>query len=540
MLDLSHYAFNLFSLPPLLTSIGVLILGLVVLARERLTRVTVLFFLMSLSTVIWFFGFSWMYSATQGQVALAWAKAGHIGVALLPATVYHFSVAVLRIDQRQKTPVFIIWSLSGLFGLATFATDTIVAGVQSYWWGYYPIYGWLSGLFVIFFLSTMIGNFTLYRKELRDATYGRHKARIKSFMVGFGISYIASVDFLAAYGIPVYPFGYLPVFIFMLMSAYTTWRYRLVDLTPVFAASQILEMMHGAVLVVDNTGVIRGVNPATCSMLDYREGEILGMPLEKIVKSSDIKKIPDGRLLMHTLINDGTMVWMGKKTRKIDVGVSTSKVSDQNGFLIGEVYVAMDITERKQAENKIIASNRLLSSINRIQSHFIANVDPRVLFDQLLTDILSLTESEYGFIGDILRSDSGEPHLKTRAITHRDWNDAARKSYDENAPTGPEFSNLKLLLGTVISSGRPVVSNNPSNDPGGGGIPEVDHSLNHYFGLPVYLGEKLIGMVGMANRPGGYDEELAEYLKPLLNTCANIIERYRNDPRQKQAEEIKD
>ena len=43
-------------------------------------------------------------------------------------------------------------------------------------------------------------------------------------------------------------------------------------------------------------------------------------------------------------------------------------------------------------------------------------------------------------------------------------------------------------------------------------------------------------MIGIANCPVGYDEDILEYLTPLLNTCVNIIEAYRNDQRRKLAE----
>ena len=44
-------------------------------------------------------------------------------------------------------------------------------------------------------------------------------------------------------------------------------------------------------------------------------------------------------------------------------------------------------------------------------------------------------------------------------------------------------------------------------------------------------------MAGVANRPGGYDEELVEYLEPFVLTCGNIIEAYKNIQLRKKTEE---
>jgi hypothetical protein len=51
------------------------------------------------------------------------------------------------------------------------------------------------------------------------------------------------------------------------------------------------------------------------------------------------------------------------------------------------------------------------------------DAEPRVLFDRLLTDLLLLTESEYGFIGEVLLDDNGDPYMKTYAITNIAWNE---------------------------------------------------------------------------------------------------------------------
>jgi PAS domain S-box-containing protein len=99
-----------------------------------------------------------------------------------------------------------------------------------------------------------------------------------------------------------------------------------------------------------------------------------------------------------------------------------------------------------------------------------------------------------------------------------------------------EFYNLKTLFGEVMITGKPVISNNPSTDPRRGGLPEGHPSLNCFLGIPFYYGSNMVGMVGMANSPDSYNEKTIEYLQPLLITCGNIIEAYRNNQRRVLAE----
>jgi len=187
-----------------------------------------------------------------------------------------------------------------------------------------------------------------------------------------------------------------------------------------------------------------------------------------------------------------------------------------------------------QADNDSITG--LLRTITQAQSYFITDTDPRILFDELLSNLLILTNSEYGFIGEIRYQPDNVPYLKTHAITNIAWNEETRKFYDENVATGLEFHNLNTLFGKVITTGEPVISNAPYHDPRRGGLPEGHPPLNAFLGLPFYQGNRLIGMVGIANRPKGYDEDSINYLQPFLAICANIIEAYRINKQNQQSE----
>jgi PAS domain-containing protein len=81
------------------------------------------------------------------------------------------------------------------------------------------------------------------------------------------VAYLGLVDYLDAFGIPVYPIGYFPVFVWFLIVAFAIRRYHLFDITPSFAANHILAMMADALLVLDRQGVVRVVNQAVCELL---------------------------------------------------------------------------------------------------------------------------------------------------------------------------------------------------------------------------------------------------------------------------------
>ena len=114
----------------------------------------------------------------------------------------------------------------------------------------------------------------------------------------------------------------------------------------------------------------------------------------------------------------------------------------------------------------------LLEAMTKAQAEWFKHRDPAMIFDGLLQVLLSVTESEFGFIGEVLRDPGGNPYLKEHAITNIAWNEETRRFYEEHAPEGLEFRNLKTLFGAVMVTGEPVISNNPSQDPRRGGLPE--------------------------------------------------------------------
>ena len=105
----------------------------------------------------------------------------------------------------------------------------------------------------------------------------------------------------------------------------------------------------------------------------------------------------------------------------------------------------------------VVRQNRMLHAISRAQSLVIDSSDPGVVFEGLLTELLKLTQAEYGFIGEVLYTPESQPYLKTYAITNIAWDDATRALYAQHTPGGMVFSNLKSLFGVAWVSGKPVI-----------------------------------------------------------------------------------
>lgn len=200
--------------------------------------------------------------------------------------------------------------------------------------------------------------------------------------------------------------------------------------------------------------------------------------------------------------------------------------------------ITRDIGDRKRTEQIILEQNRMLHAVSEAQADFIADADPHPTFNRLLTHLLEITGSEYGFIGEVFHDENDAPYLRPYAITDISWDEPSRALYRNYVSGGFEFRNLKTLFGHVMTSGKPVLSNDPGSDSRRGGLPPGHAPLNAFMGLPLHRGDQLVGMMAVANRPGGYDEALVEHLQPFAATCAVLIEAYRQSQQRQHAENL--
>ncbi len=168
-------------------------------------------------------------------------------------------------------------------------------------------------------------------------------------------------------------------------------------------------------------------------------------------------------------------------------------------------------------------SERMLAQVSRIHRQTIADGLPSKPFYAVLNALLELTGSEFGFVSEVLRDELSNPYLKTFAATDIGWDDASRAYYAERIETGLEFRNLNTLFGHALLTGELFITNAPSSHRASGGTPAGHPPLMSFAAIPIKAGGELIGMCGLANRPGGFPAEFDQRLKPLLDATALMV-----------------
>jgi two-component sensor histidine kinase len=70
------------------------------------------------------------------------------------------------------------------------------------------------------------------------------------------------------------------------------------------------------------------------------------------------------------------------------------------------------------------------------------------------------------------------------------------------------------------------VANDVSRDPRSGGLSDGHASMDSFLGLPIRAGDRVIGVVGLANRPGGYDAAILALLERLQGLAEPVCDSY--------------
>ena len=303
--------------------------------------------------------------------------------------------------------------------------------------------------------------------------------------------------------------------------------------------SLVASKTDNAVIITDKNGLIEWINEGFSRITGYALPEVLHKKPGDILQGPETdpetvdrlrRAIQEKRSITEEILNYhkfGYPYWLS---------LTITPITDETGETVKYIAIESDITEKKNTEYAIQQTNKILKIITSIQANYITHFNTKTLFNDLLRSILDLTSSQFGFIGEILRKENGDLFLRTFTLSNIAWDKESLRYYEENMPKGMEFNNLQTLFGEVIITQKPVISNDPSHDPRRGGLPKGHPSLKSFLGVPLFSSGRILGMIGIANRPGGYDEDLIEYIQPFLITSSNIIEAYKNSQLRESAE----
>jgi len=291
-------------------------------------------------------------------------------------------------------------------------------------------------------------------------------------------------------------------------------------------AQRVPGMMYKSKLTADGKSAILYVNDAA--------REMLGVEPQELQRDARILfqrvHAEDRAAVIASLDISARELTFWRQTYRVDLpdrGLRWYRVEavpqrEPDGSVIWHGFTS-DVTEARLAAQRVEQQQRMLEAVRRAQAVFIETEDKRGAFEGLLDAFIQLTGSGYGFVGEVLYDVNDKPYLRTHAITNIAWDETSRRLYEDQLDAGMTFSNLKTLFGRALSSGLPVIANDPRNDPRAAGMPKGHPPMDAFLGIPLAVGDRLVAMVGLANQAEGYSEADIEFLQPLLGAVRQLV-----------------
>src|SRR5712692_106969 len=152
-------------------------------------------------------------------------------------------------------------------------------------------------------------------------------------------------------------------------------------------------------------------------------------------------------------------------------------------------------------ESPTVAFRQQLESLYSISIEIASLHEMPKVLDRALGYCLDLTQSAFGFIGLL----NGSEQMAVAAIKGFEPSDPRFYERFRLIPVRPS------VFGVTITEERSHISNDVAHDPFTVGQPRGHPPVRTFLGVPLRVGTTVIGMIGVANNPGGYvadDERL--------------------------------
>ncbi|MCX7983082.1 MAG: diguanylate cyclase [Syntrophales bacterium] len=332
--------------------VAVLALGIAVISwRRRQAPGAIPLSAMAVGQAFWSLCYGLQLSSAVRPDPLFWFKLMFIGVVIVPASFFLFSLAYTGkgrfITSRlilllTIEPILInlaIWTdpYHGLFSGRT-ASSVPIGGI-AFWLHSAYSYSLLIAAGVLLFL---------YWRSCPPAY------RMQAFIVLMGLPIATSANVITIFRLTPWPtidFSPIGTLISSATLSYALFRYKMFDLIP-FAREVVLEKMEDGVMVCDRDGRIVDMNESAERILGLQRNKTLGKGFEGVLDAWE---------------SIGDKIKGEKHILKAPLGSSyldmrISPLVDARGRNQGYVAVMRDITELKKTEEKLREMNEVLNS----------------------------------------------------------------------------------------------------------------------------------------------------------------------------------
>ena len=244
---------HLHSIPHIVAAVVIASLGIFTYLKNRKAPVNRWFALFCLVVSLWYGGYGIAINATDLSGYFLWQKIAHTSVIFAPPIYFVLTLRLLRLDKFH-----LILFLQGLSAVIIYwlmwTTNLYFTGeYYNYSWGIYPKASPLLAFNAALTTLTVLSCFGLFwrvcRRVRREGPRDYFN-QLKYMCVALAFVGCTPIDYLAKFGLNVYPFGYILGLIFALIMTYAIVKHHVMDIAIVFQKGLVYSILVAGVTLV--------------------------------------------------------------------------------------------------------------------------------------------------------------------------------------------------------------------------------------------------------------------------------------------------
>jgi len=282
----------------------------------------------------------------------------------------------------------------------------------------------------------------------------------------------------------------------------------------------LFEQNREGLVICDLEGVILDANRATLEMTGYSLDEMHYRPYRDFTPEKWHEL--DADIIRNQLFKQGFSEFQDRECIRKDGTVLSTSVrawllrDTEEGKPTGVIVWLQDITERKKIEEQSHLNQARMESLLKITQATFATVQE--LLDFALNESICLTGSTIGYIyfyDDV-----------SREFTLNTWSkDVMKECTIQEKKTLYELDKTGIW-GEAVRQGQPIMLNDFSAfHPLKRGYPEGHAHLDRFLTIPVFSNERIVAVVGVANKKEDYTEADVKQLRLLMHSVWQVVDR---------------
>lgn len=293
----------------------------------------------------------------------------------------------------------------------------------------------------------------------------------------------------------------------------------------------LTETSNNLIWQADRDLNITYLSPSVEKIFGYKPEELTGKNVTDILAGEEIKKL---RTISEEITSSSgepavmnfEVTSANRPGKRIPMEVYARALFGDDGQIVGFQGTGCDITDRKKAEKaEQINLDRLQSLLKITEMKSASAFD---ILDATLEEAVRLTESKMGYI--CLYDE------QKKEFTLNSWSKDVMQQCTVMKKKTRYHLEKTGLWGEAVRQRRPVITNDyKAANPLKKGTPEGHVPMVRHMNLPVFWDDRIVAVVGVANKETDYDEADVVLLQLLMDTVWKMKERKVQEEELKQA-----